>query len=60
MLWGMAKKQIGVRLETKLVEALDKLALEDVRDRSSMIEAILTRYVREKAPEYLKYSDINK
>jgi hypothetical protein len=50
----MARTQIGARLTDELVSAIDKLAAEQVRDRTNMIEFILVDWIREHRPELLK------
>lgn len=51
------KKQIAIRINENLLSAVDTLALEEVRDRTSMIEYILTTYIREHRPELLDITD---
>lgn len=38
--------QFSIRLPEPLIVAIDKMALDEVRDRTGMIEKILTDYVR--------------
>ena len=38
---------LGVRLQPELKAALDKAAKDDLRSMSSMVEKILTEYLRE-------------
>lgn len=45
------KTQFSIRLSAELVDAIDSLASEQVRDRTSMIEYILTLYVRDNPPK---------
>lgn len=49
----MARTQIGARLEDDLVKAIDILATEQIRDRSNMIEYILTDWIKQHRPELL-------
>jgi metal-responsive CopG/Arc/MetJ family transcriptional regulator len=45
------KMQFSIRLPHELVKELDQLAEERVRDRTSMIEYILTLYVKKHRPK---------
>ena len=49
----MAKTQIGVRLPNDLLQAVDKLGEEELRDRTNTVEWILLRWFREHRPDLL-------
>ena len=52
------KKITGVSLSSKLIEELDRLATQDNRSRSGMIEHIVRNYLHENEDEFkVKHKD---
>jgi metal-responsive CopG/Arc/MetJ family transcriptional regulator len=49
----MQREYVGLRMQPELVEAIDKLAAEQGRNRSNMIEFIISGWIKEKRPEML-------
>jgi hypothetical protein len=56
----MKRSFIGLRIKPEILKAIDKLAEEQGRNRSNMIEFIVSEWIKEKRPEILENPDKTK